>query len=342
MQKTRDAKKIVLYTITIILMLAMIICFILIGEDIMYNKILEMDTTLYNFALSIRSKPLTFVFKVITNLCNPFIMAFIALVLMFTRKINKQHSFAMFLNMGLTALLNLSLKYIFRRTRPDITQSLIFESGYSFPSGHAMFAISFYGFLIYLILKSTDTKRSTKVLSSIVIAMFMALICFSRIYLGVHYLSDIIGGILITIVYMIIFTYILDRNSFLYGEPATEYKKHSFLGGFKYALRGIVQSIKDENNLLIQFACGMLVVMFAVFLRCTFVEWAILVIMCFLVVSLEMVNTAIENACDRITLETDEKIRKTKDIAAGAVLMMSICAVIVAGVIFIPKLPVLF
>ena len=346
MQKIKDKKRFFLNIVTAIIMLGLLVCFIILGQDIgndnTDNIIYKTDTLLYDFVLDIRCTPLTILFKIITNLCNPFIMGIIAICLLFTRKINKQYIFAMFLNMGLTALLNLSLKYIIRRDRPDITQRLIYEPGYSFPSGHAMFAIAFYGFFIYLLFKSAETKRSTKILSTITIAFFMGLVCFSRVYLGVHYLSDVIGGICITIVYMIVFTSILDRNSFLYSEPATEYKKHSLFGGFKYAFRGIVESIQDENNLLVQFSASMLVITFAVFLRCTFAEWAILVITCFLVVCLEMVNTSIENLCDKITLEKDDKIRKVKDIAAGAVLMMSICSVIVAGVIFIPKIPVLF
>ena len=58
--------------------------------------------------------------------------------------------------------------------------------------------------------------------------------------------------------------------------------------------------------------------------------------------ALEMVNTAIENICDRITKEEDNAIRKIKDISAGAVLTLSICSVIVAMIIFIPKMPFLF
>jgi len=86
----------------------------------------------------------------------------------------------------------------------------------------------------------------------------------------------------------------------------------------------------------------MLVVVFGVALRLTFVEWAVCIVVCFMVVALELVNTAIENLSDKVTMEYDERIKKTKDIAAGAVLTMSICAVIVACIIFLPKLPFLF
>ena len=86
----------------------------------------------------------------------------------------------------------------------------------------------------------------------------------------------------------------------------------------------------------------MLVVVFGVALRISPVEWCICFIMCFLVMALELVNTSFENLCDRVTLENDSAIKKLKDISAGAVLMMSICSVVVAGIIFIPKIPFLF
>ena len=340
-QKKPDFKTILVYIFTILILLTMLVCFVLIGMDILYNKIFDIDVNMYNYAISIRSKPLTFLFKVITNFCNPFVIGAISLALLFLLRDKKQYTFALFLNLGLTALLNLSLKYIFARERPDMTQSLIYESGYSFPSGHAMFSVSFYGYLIFL-LKKLDVKKSIRIPCTIFMFILIPSICFSRIYLGVHYLSDIIGGVLISTVYLVIYTYLINRHNFMYHDPITNYKKHTLLGGFKYALQGIGTSVKDENNLLIQFSASMMVIMFAVFLRCSFVEWAILISMCFLVVSLEMVNTAIENICDRITLDIDPQIKKIKDISAGAVLTMAICSVIVAGIIFIPKIPTLF
>lgn len=342
MKKTKtDFKTAIVYISTILILLTMLVGFILIGLDVMYNKIFTMDTTVYNFALSMRNKQFNSIFKMITNFANPFVIGGISLVLLFVLKDKKQYTFALFLNLGLIALLNLSLKYIFARERPDLNLSIITEVGYSFPSGHAMFSVAFYGYLMFLF-KKINLKKSIRLPLNFAMIILIILICFSRIYLGVHYFSDIIGGILISTVYLIIYTYLINRHTFAYKEPATTYKKHSFLGGFKYALQGIGTCIKDENNLLIQFSASMLVIMFAVFLKCTFVEWAILMSMCFLVVSLEMVNTAIENLCDRITLERDSQIKKIKDISAGAVLTMAICSVIVAGIIFIPKIPALF
>lgn len=340
-QKKHSLKSIFIHIAVIAMLLTMFVCFILIGLDVSYNNIYELDTSMREFAQSIRSTPLTLFFKAITNFANPFVIGGISLALLFLLKDKKQYSFALFLNLGLTALLNLSLKYIFARERPDLTQSLIMETGYSFPSGHAMFSVAFYGYLIFLLGK-LKVKKSTKIPLSIGLILLICLVCFSRIYLGVHYFSDIIGGILISSAYLIIFIYLLNRNNFIYNSPSTDFKKHSFLGGFKYAFRGIAMSIKDENNLLVQFSASMIVIMFAVFLKCTFVEWAVLIIMCFLVVGFEMINTAIENVCDRITLEHDEHIKKAKDISAGAVLTMSICSIIVAGIIFIPKIPALF
>jgi undecaprenyl-diphosphatase len=93
-----------------------------------------------------------------------------------------------------TPILNRLLKLYFERARPDMHR-LIEIGGYSFPSGHAMNAFSFYGILAFLLWRHVPTRRGRTAV--ILISSFMiAAIGVSRIYLGVHYASDIIGGYL--------------------------------------------------------------------------------------------------------------------------------------------------
>ena len=342
MNSKTNSKKKTLYITGIIFILLLLILFTLIAFNIDHPFIIKIDTKAHNIILGIRNKWVTFIFKIITNLCNPIVIGIISVIILFYMKNKKDYTFALFLNIGITALLNLVLKSFFGRTRPASTQSLIVEQGYSFPSGHAMFAIAFYGFLIFLLWKSA-TKKSLKITFTTLISILILAICFSRIYLGVHYTSDVIGGVCVSLSYIIIYLFVVNRNSKnLDIDKATDYKRHTFFGGFRYAFRGIITTLKEENNLLVQFCASMLVIVFSVFLRISPVEWCILLILCFLVMALEMVNTAIENICDKMTLENDNAIMRIKDIAAGAVLTMSICSVIVALTIFLPKLEMLF
>ena len=107
------------------------------------------------------------------------------------------------LNLINTVVLNSALKSIFRRERP--IESIIEESGYSFPSGHSMASLTFYGFLIYLLYKSSIQKK-LKIFLITVLVIIIILIGTSRIYLGVHYLSDVLAGFSFTLAYLIIFT----------------------------------------------------------------------------------------------------------------------------------------
>ncbi|WP_456322978.1 phosphatase PAP2 family protein [Hydrogenimonas sp.] len=82
-------------------------------------------------------------------------------------------------------------KIFFHRPRPEI--ALYSESTYSFPSAHATLAISFYAFLGYIAIRKSRSKTLRALVYTIIIALVF-LIGFSRIYLGVHYLSDVCGG----------------------------------------------------------------------------------------------------------------------------------------------------
>ncbi len=102
------------------------------------------------------------------------------------------------------------LKLIFNRPRP--INAIFLETSASFPSGHATIAVSFYGFIAYLIIKKVNEKkyRVPVILSGIIIAL---LIGFSRLYLGVHYLSDVLAGYLIGLLWLIISLKLITRNS---------------------------------------------------------------------------------------------------------------------------------
>lgn len=106
-----------------------------------------------------------------------------------------------------------------------------------------------------------------------------------------------------------------------------------FIKGFSYAFKGISEVIKSERNMRIHIAAALNVLIFAPFLNVSRGEFALLLLLCALVISLEGVNSAIERLCDRITREKDSEIGKIKDIAAGSVLVSAIFSVIIGFVV---------
>jgi undecaprenyl-diphosphatase len=91
-----------------------------------------------------------------------------------------------------SALLNVILKLLFHRERPTLHR-LVEQTGLSFPSGHAMAAFTLYAILVFLLWRHTSSYMG-KIILVIAGSIMIALIGISRIYLGVHYPSDVIGG----------------------------------------------------------------------------------------------------------------------------------------------------
>ena len=120
-----------------------------------------------------------------------------------------------------SAILNSLLKLMFQRARPTIHR-IIEVSGYSFPSGHSMAAFSLYGGLAFLIWKHIPTAAG-RVLMIIVSAMFILMIGMSRIYLGVHYPSDVVGGYFMSGCWLTVCIWFyqryLERVSLLQSKP---------------------------------------------------------------------------------------------------------------------------
>ncbi len=190
-----------------------IICLILtlaLAEDVFEQEIMKCDTIAYNFIVnSSRSDTLTMVMKLITNFGSALVLLSISFLSFILVK-NKRKGICITSNLILISILNQIVKLIVHRSRPD-GYRLIAESGYSFPSGHSMTSMAFYGFLIYLTYKFIKGK-SLKWFICIVLSLLIILIGYSRIYLGVHYASDVIAGNLISISYLIIYIKATSRH----------------------------------------------------------------------------------------------------------------------------------
>ncbi len=106
---------------------------------------------------------------------------------------------ALFVSVTGAEVLSRILKALIRRPRPF--PSLVETGGYAFPSGHALLSITFYGFLLYILLKEKKSQN-TKVYDSICLISVTLLIGFSRIYLNVHWLTDILCGYIIGLVWL--------------------------------------------------------------------------------------------------------------------------------------------
>ena len=115
-------------------------------------------------------------------------------------------------------------------------------------------------------------------------------------------------------------------------------KEKNIINSFKYAFEGIFTALKAEKNMKIHFIIMLLVIILGIMLKISSVEWIICIILFGFVISLELVNTAIENTVDLITQEKHPKAKIAKDVAAGAVLIAAITAAIIGLIIFVPKI----
>lgn len=109
------------------------------------------------------------------------------------------------------------------------------------------------------------------------------------------------------------------------------------LRSFRYAAHGI-RDLFREDNARIHAVVAFAVIVAGVWLGLSLTEWAVIMLTIGAVLAAEAVNTALENLCDRVSPGFDEHIRRAKDLAAGAVLLLAMAAVAVGLFIFLPKL----
>lgn len=177
--------------------------FLKLGDGVLDRDAIFFDTTVTNILISIRNPALTKVMTAITFLGSAqfFALIIVLSVLLFLRKNFRRYSvFSLTIFSGFS--LNLFLKETFERPRPNL-HPLINENSFSFPSGHAMDSLIFYSALSYLIYRCTNNKKLS-INFALISGTVVFLIGISRIYLGVHYPSDILAGYAVGITWFVI------------------------------------------------------------------------------------------------------------------------------------------
>lgn len=111
-----------------------------------------------------------------------------------------------------------------------------------------------------------------------------------------------------------------------------------FIVSMGHALDGISYVTSHEKNFRIEIAFAIMVTIASLILKVSLIEWAILVLVIGMVLALEMINTAIERCVDLVTKDYKELAKIAKDVAAGAVLVMSMFSVMIGILIFLPKI----
>lgn len=203
------SKEFIIKNLKWIILFVCLIGFLALAEDVFHKEIMKGDIIGYKiistFLISDFTTPIA---KFITNFGGAIFLIILTITLFILIK-NKKIGLSIILNLIVITGLNQILKYILQRPRPT-EYRLIEETGFSFPSGHSMVSMAFYGYLIYLIYKYVKNK-DLKWISIVLLSILICSIGISRIYLGVHYTSDVLGGFLISLSYLIVYTLIVNR-----------------------------------------------------------------------------------------------------------------------------------
>ncbi len=186
--------------------------------------LLEKTSAFDNFVYQLlpKSSNMTSVMKAVTFLGEGVSLLGIAVLLVLVLK-DKIFAISIPFNLGVISLLNFLLKMIVRRDRP-VGFRLIEETGFSFPSGHSASSMAFYGYLIYLIYKRCKNK-TLKIVSIVSLSLLILSIGISRIYLGVHYASDVLGGFLLAGLYLIIYVNFIEKMFYIREKVKSEQSK---------------------------------------------------------------------------------------------------------------------
>lgn len=214
------------YVITVIVALIVVVgginLFIELTETLKTDLLATYDTTITDYVISYRSPNLTNYFKFMTNVGDVYgYLIVLVIFLLLSLLVFKRWKYVVqaTLVLALATISNMMLKRFIDRARPGI-EHLVSVETLSYPSGHAMSAMAFYGFLIFLVTKFKIQKVIKYALVVILILLILS-IGISRIYLGVHFPSDIAGGFIAGFIWVVFCVLVFDVIELFRKDPKT-------------------------------------------------------------------------------------------------------------------------
>ena len=193
----------------ILSILAFIATIIFLGllREVLTGEVLALDANAYQLVVVyMRREWLTPIMQSISELALPVVLVIMLLAIEAFAP-GKRPGACAAVNLILVFILNQLIKEIVQRPRP-VGFRLISETGYSFPSGHSMVAMAFYGLLVWMIWHYEEDKF-VKYLCSIGFCLCIAAVGLSRVYLGVHYASDVIAGFCVSLAWLAVYTKVI-------------------------------------------------------------------------------------------------------------------------------------
>lgn len=203
------------------------IVFLALMVEILQGDVIAFDNAAYELiVVHMRRSWLTPIMQSISELALPVVLAVMLLAVEAFAPGKKPGACAA-CNLVLVVMLNLILKEIVHRPRPDGFR-LISETGYSFPSGHSMIAMAFYGLLIWMVW-NYERDKTVKYTCMLGFTLCVIAVGISRVYLGVHYASDVLAGFCVSLAWLAVYTRVIAPLFMLekdLGEKASHRKKH--------------------------------------------------------------------------------------------------------------------
>ncbi|MGI6230617.1 MAG: phosphatase PAP2 family protein [Tractidigestivibacter sp.] len=186
-------------------------------EDVLTGDIMRLDTYAYQlFVVTLRSDALTPLMEGFSSLGSPIVVIVMAAILAAFAP-GRRPGYCVAINVVCALALNQLLKNLIQRPRPDGFR-LVAETGYSFPSGHSMISMAFFGLIVWMIWHY-EHDRVQRYGWSIFFSIIILCIGVSRIYLGVHYASDVLAGFCVSFLWLVFYTRVVVPPLMRMPEP---------------------------------------------------------------------------------------------------------------------------